>query len=72
MIQGKLLKAAKRFNLTPREVEALIWLAAGDSRKNIADRMDISIWTVDFHIDNIRRKFQAQNCVAIIVAALLP
>lgn len=42
--------------LTPREIEILGLLAAGDSNKTIAARLYISVHTVKFHISSILTK----------------
>jgi DNA-binding NarL/FixJ family response regulator len=42
--------------LTPREMEILALLAAGDSNKTIAVRLSISVHTVKFHISSILSK----------------
>jgi len=42
--------------LTPREIEILGLLAAGDSNKTIAARLSISVHTVKFHISSILSK----------------
>jgi len=42
--------------LTPREIEVLGLLAAGDSNKTIAARLSISVHTVKFHISSILAK----------------
>jgi two-component system, NarL family, response regulator YdfI len=42
--------------LTPRELEILGLLAAGDSNKTIATRLSISVHTVKFHISSILTK----------------
>ena len=42
--------------LTPRELEILGLLAAGDSNKTIAARLSISVHTVKFHISSILTK----------------
>jgi len=42
--------------LTPREIEILGLLAAGDSNRTIAARLSISVHTVKFHISSILSK----------------
>ncbi|HYL03863.1 MAG TPA: response regulator transcription factor [Steroidobacteraceae bacterium] len=42
--------------LTPRELEILGLLAAGDSNKTIAARLSISVHTVKFHVSSIFSK----------------
>jgi two-component system, NarL family, response regulator YdfI len=47
--------------LTPREMEILSLLAAGDSNKTIADRLSLSVHTVKFHISSILSKLGASS-----------
>lgn len=43
-------------DLTPRELEILQLVLAGKTNKAIADEIDISPRTVEFHLDNIYLK----------------
>lgn len=43
--------------LTDREIEALTWVAKGKSSTDIAVLMNISERTVNFHVNNVIRKF---------------
>lgn len=43
-------------DLTPRELEILQLVLAGKTNKAIADEIDISPRTVEFHLDNIYAK----------------
>lgn len=47
--------------LTPREMEVLQCLAAGDSNQAIADELVITVRTVKKHVTNILGKLAAQN-----------
>jgi two-component system, NarL family, response regulator YdfI len=47
--------------LTPREIEILGLLAAGDSNKTIAARLSLSVHTVKFHISSILSKLGASS-----------
>jgi DNA-binding NarL/FixJ family response regulator len=47
--------------LTPKEKEIVIGLVDGLSYKMIADRMDVSIDTIRFHIKNIYKKLQVNS-----------
>ena len=42
--------------LTPRELEILSLLAAGDSNKTIAARLSLSVHTIKFHVSSILSK----------------
>jgi len=50
-----------RPHLTPRERECLQWVAAGKNTSIISDIMNISVSTVDAHIQSIMRKLNAQT-----------
>jgi DNA-binding NarL/FixJ family response regulator len=47
--------------LTPRELEILAAIAEGSSNKTIAQRFDISLHTVKFHVESVFRKLGART-----------
>jgi DNA-binding CsgD family transcriptional regulator len=47
--------------LTPRELEVLRHLAAGDANQEIATRLGLSVHTVERHVANIYRKIDARG-----------
>ncbi|HYG21788.1 MAG TPA: response regulator transcription factor [Verrucomicrobiae bacterium] len=47
--------------LTPRELEILTLLAKGDLAKEIADSLDISVWTVHGHVKSIFEKLNVHT-----------
>lgn len=47
--------------LSPREMEVLNWLAAGLRNDRIAEKMQISSVTVNFHIMSIKKKLHAKT-----------
>jgi DNA-binding CsgD family transcriptional regulator len=49
------------FSLSPREREVLNWLASGLRTDRIADRMDITNATVNFHLKSIKQKLAAKT-----------
>jgi DNA-binding NarL/FixJ family response regulator len=56
--------------LTPKEKEIVVGLVDGLSYKMIADRMDISIDTIRFHIKNIYKKLQVNSKAEVISKSL--
>jgi LuxR family quorum sensing-dependent transcriptional regulator len=60
----------KRINLTPRESECLRWAACGKSDWDISEILKISEKTVNFHIENAKRKFGVATRVQLVVAAI--
>ena len=57
-------------NLTNREREVLILLAQGGNAKRIAEQLDISVKTVEFHRGNITRKLGVSTTSDLIKFAL--
>jgi two-component system response regulator NreC len=57
-------------DLTPREREVLILIAEGLSNAEIAERLVISIKTVDRHRENIMRKLNMHNRIELVKYAL--
>jgi len=57
-------------DLTPREREVLILIAEGLSNAEIAERLVISIKTVDRHRENIMRKLNMHNRIDLVKYAL--
>jgi len=55
-----------KFRLTPRERQVAGLLASGCSRKEIAASIGTSIFTVHFHLTNIRRKISAPSMLAAV------
>ena len=47
----------KPTSLSPREIEVLTWVARGKSSTDIAALLKVSDRTIDFHVENILRKF---------------
>lgn len=58
-------------NLSDRELEVLKWSADGKSAQDIADILNVSKNTVDFHIKNSVTKLQVPNKTAAVVCAAL-
>lgn len=57
-------------NLTRRELEILQLVLAGKTNKGIADEIDVSEKTVEFHLDNIYSKIGARTRLMASVWAL--
>lgn len=55
--------------LTPREREVLLYLAHGQSNREIADVLFISPSTVRRHLENIRLKYDLRDVRQLIVFA---
>ena len=65
---------AHRPKLSPRERECLRWLAAGLRYDRIAERLGISLVTVELHVANAKRKLRAktrEQALAIAIALRL-
>ena len=56
--------------LTPREVECLHWVAAGKSDWQIGQILNISAKTVNYHVENVKRKFGVATRIQAVVAAM--
>ncbi|MGB0372993.1 MAG: response regulator [Opitutales bacterium] len=53
-------------SLSPRELEVLNLLAEGFVKKEIADKLDISYSTVDYHVGRIYEKLSVRNAPAAV------
>ena len=62
--------SAGTIKLTKAEYEVLTWMALGKQRRDIADILNISEHTVDFHKRNIFKKLQANSQVLAITKAI--
>lgn len=51
----------EKLNLSPREREVILLLLQGDSAKQIAVKLEISVHTANFHIKNIYKKLGINN-----------
>jgi two-component system response regulator NreC len=57
-------------SLTPREREVLTHIAEGHTNREIADKLVISVKTVDRHRENIMRKLNLHSRVALVKYAI--
>lgn len=68
-LQGKLPKTEPEAALSERELEILTLLANGLSKKEIANQLGISAYTVVYHVKHIYEKLEAVNAPAAISKA---
>lgn len=68
-IAHKLKERRKMSDLSPREIEVLKLLAAGNSNKEIASMLHISGETVKAHLSNLREKLGAVDRTQAVVLA---
>lgn len=59
-----------RLRVTARESEILSWVAAGKSDWAIGRLLNISGKTVNFHVENAKRKFGVATRVQAVVVAM--
>jgi len=64
------IKHPDEYRLTPKEKEVLFLLAEGNSYKMVADKMDISYFTVNAHIRKIYEKLHVHSVSEAISFAL--
>lgn len=60
---------AQAGDLSPLQVEILSLLAQGLADKQIADRLNLSLHNVDYHLRRLRRRFGVRNRVQLMQAA---
>ncbi len=56
--------------LTPREIEVLKWIASGKSDWQIGKILRISDKTVNFHVENMKRKCGVSTRIQVVVQAV--
>ena len=64
VLEGEITKPSKR------EQEVLALVAEGHTTKEIANRLFVSVRTIETHRNNLMRKFQVQNTAELISKAL--
>lgn len=55
---------------TPREKDCLRWVAQGQSNADIAERLDVSVRTAKFHVENAMKKIDAKTRAEAVAIAL--
>lgn len=68
-LKRRQLRPAAR--LTEREYEVMQWIAAGKSDWQIGKILNISAKTVNYHVENVKRKFAVASRVQAVVAVML-
>lgn len=68
---AKLRAAAKRFKVSPRELQILLLLTQGKNLKEIAGDLEISRHTVDFHMRGLRKKVSTHLTTHALAVILL-
>jgi len=73
VIEEALTNSSKRRRslLSPREAEALTWVARGKSTWEISRILDLSEKSVEFYLDSCRHKLQATNRTQAVVKAIV-
>ncbi len=59
----------KLIQLSERDIEGLTWVARGKTSADIAQLLDLSKWTVEFHIENARTKLSAGSRTEAVIKA---
>lgn len=57
-------------NLTAREIEVLKWIAYGKSDWQVGQILNISDKTVNFHVENMKRKLGVATRIQVVVQAV--
>jgi DNA-binding NarL/FixJ family response regulator len=70
LLRGEPATATRAATLTDREREVLGWLARGLSSKEVAQRLDISVRTVETHRANLMHKLGVKSVAVLIQVAL--
>ena len=70
LLRGDAREPSRGTTLTDREREVLGWLARGLSSKEVAQRLDISVRTVETHRANLMQKLGVKSVALLIQVAL--
>ena len=67
VVEGQKARVREKLNsLTPRELEVLNLIAAGQSNKQIGHTLGIALKTVEIHRAHVMEKFDANNVVELV------
>jgi DNA-binding CsgD family transcriptional regulator len=69
-VGGEEAALRKRFALTGREAEVLLWIARGKSNRDIGDILGLSPRTVNKHLEQVYSKLGVENRASAAVMAL--
>jgi len=69
-VGGEEAALRRRFALTGREAEVLLWIARGKSNRDIGDILGLSPRTVNKHLEQVYSKLGVENRASAAVAAL--
>jgi len=67
---GSRAAQAKKYSLTPREIEVLTWVAQGKSAWEVGEILDIAKRTVDEHAQTAVHKIGAVNRTHAVAIAI--
>jgi DNA-binding CsgD family transcriptional regulator len=57
-------------NFTPRQIEVLRWISSGKSDWQVGQILSISDKTVNFHVENMKRKLGVATRIQVVVQAV--
>ena len=60
----------RRFSVTSREAEVLLWIARGKSNRDIGEILGLSPRTVNKHLETVYEKLGVENRASAAVLAL--
>jgi DNA-binding NarL/FixJ family response regulator len=69
-VGGEEAALKRRFALTAREAEVLLWIARGKSNRDIGDILGLSPRTVNKHLETVYEKLGVENRASAAIAAL--
>jgi DNA-binding NarL/FixJ family response regulator len=67
---AKLTRTSKPVSLSPREHEILALIVDGETAKGIADKLEVSIHTVDSHTRHLFKKLEVRSRAAAVARAV--